>query len=155
MSAVAKARSGAGVGSGSFFGIGGWEFIVLALVFVLIVGPQRLPEYTRSIIRMVRRARTWVDESRATVESEMGIAVDDLKKYDPRQYDPRRIIREAWGDTSPLEDLASDTKALVSSSAAGVAAVGAAASGSHRVAEDEAAAIDARLGRAPFDDEAT
>lgn len=145
------------MGSGSVFGIGGWEFIILALVFVLIVGPQRLPEYTRSIIRMVRSARTWVEQSRETVESEMGIAVDDLKKYDPRQYDPRRIIREAWGDTTALEDLASDTRSLVGASAAGVAGVAAATSGSHRAepGPGRAEAVDLRPGRAPFDDEAT
>lgn len=146
------------MGSGAVFGISGWEFIILALIFVLIVGPQRLPEYTRSIIRMVRSARTWVEQSRETVESEMGIAVDDLKKYDPRQYDPRRIIREAWGDTTPLEELVEDTKSVVGASAAGVAGVAAAARGekgrsgssSARDADD-----DPRPGRAPFDDEAT
>jgi len=144
------------VGSGSFFGIGGWEFIILLLVFVLIVGPQRLPEYTRNIVRMVRRARQWVDESRESVENEMGIAVDDLKKYDPRQYDPRRIIRDAWGDTSPIDDLVKDTSALVGSSAAGVAAVGEAAKGSgSRSSSASTDAADARSGRAPFDDEAT
>ncbi len=143
------------MGSGSFFGIGGWEFIILALVFVLIVGPQRLPEYTRNIVRMVRRARQWVDESRESVENEMGIAVDDLKKYDPRQYDPRRIIRDAWGDTSPIDDLVKDTSALVGSSAAGVAAVGGAAKGSGARASGSTSAADVRPGRAPFDDEAT
>ncbi|UYG16812.1 twin-arginine translocase TatA/TatE family subunit [Brachybacterium huguangmaarense] len=144
------------MGSGSFFGIGGWEFIILLLVFVLIVGPQRLPEYTRNIVRMVRRARQWVDESRESVENEMGIAVDDLKKYDPRQYDPRRIIRDAWGDTSPIDDLVKDTSALVGSSAAGVAAVGEAAKGSgSRSSSASTDVADARSGRAPFDDEAT
>lgn len=142
------------MGSGSFLGIGGWEFIVLLLVFVLIIGPQRLPEYTRNIVRMVRRARTWVEESRESVESEMGIAVDDLKKYDPRQYDPRRIIRDAWGDTSPIDDLVKDTSALVGSSAAGVASVGTAATGT-AARRDSTKAADARPGRAPFDDEAT
>lgn len=124
----------------------GWELVIIGIVFVLFVGPQRLPEYTRNIVRMVRRARTWVDESRETVESEMGIAVDDLKKYDPRQYDPRRIIREAWGDTNPIEDLVTDTKAAM---AGGVAATAARSTGG---GSDDAAADD---GRTPFDPEAT
>ena len=108
----------------TFFGIGGWEFIVILLVFVLIVGPQRMPEYTRNVVRWVRQARRWVDDSRATVEDEMGIAIDDLKKYDPRQYAPRRTIREAWGDTDPADLL--PPKAAMSV-AAGGAAAGAAA----------------------------
>lgn len=133
----------------SFFGIGGWEFIILAIVFVVIVGPQRLPEYTRSIIRLVRKARTWVDQSRDTVENEMGIAVDDLKKYDPRQYDPRRIIREAWGDTNPIEDLVTDTKAAMTGGAAVAAAKASDGSGSSGT---DGAADD---GRTPYDPEST
>lgn len=143
----------------SFLGIGGWEFIILVLVFVLIVGPQRLPEYTRSIIRLVRQARQWVESSRETVENEMGIAVEDLKKYDPRQYDPRRIIRDAWGDTTPLEELAEDTRSMVGASAAGVAGVAAAARGEKSRGGSSAAGHDdpedLRPGRAPYDDEAT
>lgn len=150
------------MGSGSFLGIGGWEFVIILAVFILIVGPQRLPEYTRSIVRGVRKARQWVEDSRETVEQEMGIAVDDLKKYDPRQYDPRKIIRDAWGDTTPLEDLVGDTKNLVGASAAGVAAVGAAARGTSSGSTSRgssggssAARADDGPRRAPWDDEAT
>ena len=92
------------MGGTGFMGLGGWEIVVLLIVFLVIVGPQRLPEVTRSLVQWVRKARRWVDDSRSTVEDEMGIAIEDLKKYDPRQYDPRRIIREAWGDTD-IEEL--------------------------------------------------
>jgi sec-independent protein translocase protein TatB len=80
----------------------------------------------------------------------MGIAIEDLKKYDPRQYDPRRIIREAWGDTD-LEELLPSKEAM--SVAAGGAAAGAAAKGAKK--RSGAAAKDEGPKRAPFDDEAT
>lgn len=138
-----------------FLGLGGWEPVVLIIVFLVIVGPQRLPEYTRNVIQAVRRARRWVDESRATVEDEMGIAIDDLRKYDPRQYDPRRIIREAWGDTSIDELLPSKESMTVA--AGGAAAAGAAASASRRAESTSSSGGAAEEGpqRAPFDPEAT
>lgn len=141
----------------SIFGLQGWEPVVLLIIFLLIIGPQRLPEYTRNVVRWVRSARQWVDESRASVEDEMGIAIDDLRKYDPRQYDPRRIIREAWGDTNPEELLPSKEALSVS---AGGAAAGAAASrrgsrGSGRSASGAASAEDAAEQRTPWDPEAT
>ena len=141
------------MGGGGFLGIGGWEFVVLLIVFLVIVGPQRLPEYTQNIIRTVRRARKWVDENRSVVENEMGIAVEDLKKYDPRQYDPRRIIREAWGDTT-LEDLVPDTKGLLTGAAAGTAAAAATASSSSASDYSSYDEDHASL-RAPFDPDAT
>ena len=117
-------------------------------MFLVIVGPQRLPEVTRQLVQWVRQARRWVEDSRSTVEDEMGIAIEDLRKYDPRQYDPRRIIREAWGDTDIDELLPSKDAMNV---AAGGAA-GAAASSSRRSSRSKK---DEGPQRAPFDDEAT
>lgn len=138
------------MGGTGFFGLGGWELVVLLIIFLVVVGPQRLPDVTRQLVRWVRQARRWVDDSRTTVEDEMGIAIEDLKKYDPRQYDPRRIIREAWGDTD-LEDLVPSKESL--SVAAGGAAAGAAASATK--GKKGAAGKDKGPQRAPFDDEAT
>ncbi|WP_341854987.1 twin-arginine translocase TatA/TatE family subunit [Brachybacterium sp. GPGPB12] len=137
------------MGGTGFMGLGGWEIVVLLIVFLVIVGPQRSPEVTRSLVQWVRKARRWVDDSRSTVEDEMGIAIEDLKKYDPRQYDPRRIIREAWGDTDIEEPLPSKEAMSV---AGGAAAAGAAKSAKKR---SGSAAKDEGPKRAPFDDEAT
>lgn len=125
----------------------GWELLVLLLVFLIFIGPQRLPQYTRNIVRGVRKVRHWVDESRESVESEMGIAVDDLRKYDPRQYDPRRIIREAW-DSTEIEDTLNETKDLAAS------AVGAASASGGKRSSSSSDEDEGPL-RAPFDDEAT
>lgn len=158
--AVNPERTGRNGGEVEIFGLGGWEPVVLLVVFLLIVGPQRLPEYTRNVIRGVRRAREWVDQSRATVEDEMGIAIDDLRKYDPRQYDPRRIIREAWGDTN-LEDILPSKESMTI--AAGGAATGSAAVGAAAVANSSTSGSSSGSSsrqddgpqRAPFDPEAT
>lgn len=136
----------------SFMGLSGWEPLVLLLIFLIIIGPQRLPEYTRNIVRKVRDVRRWVEDSRATVEDEMGIAIDDLRKYDPRQYDPRRIIREAWGDTS-VEDILPSKEAM--SVAAGAGAAGAAGTASKKTGSSSRSAKDDGPQRAPFDPEAT
>lgn len=138
------------MGSG-FLGIGGWEIVVLLIVFLVIVGPQRLPDLTRQLVSWVRQARRWVEDSRATVEDEMGIAIDDLRKYDPRQYDPRRIIREAWGDTDPSE-LLPDKDSL--SAVAGAGAAGAGAKGAKKAGKG-GKKKDEGPKRAPFDPEAT
>lgn len=138
----------------SFVGLSGWEPLVLLLIFLIIIGPQRLPEYTRNIVRWVRDVRRWVDDSRATVEDEMGIAIDDLRKYDPRQYDPRRIIREAWGDTD-MEDILPSKEALTV--AGGAAAAGAASRSTSKSGSSASgkAKKDEGPKRAPFDPEAT
>lgn len=135
------------MGGTGFMGLGGWEFVVLLVVFLVIVGPQRLPDLTRQIVQWVRQARRWVEDSRSTVEDEMGIAIEDLRKYDPRQYDPRRIIREAWDDTG-IEELLPDKESLTVAGAAGAAAGSKSKSSGKRTKDDGPQ-------RAPFDPEAT
>ncbi|MCG7443397.1 twin arginine-targeting protein translocase TatB [Mycobacteroides abscessus subsp. abscessus] len=146
------------MGQEFFLTFGGWELLIIALLFVILVGPQRLPEYTRKVIHWVRDLRKWADESRASIEDEMGIAVDDLKKYDPRQYDPRKIIREAW-DSTGLEDDVNDfrnaVKSSTSATSAAVAGVGAAAKGGSGSKASASKAEEKVPDGTPFDPEAT
>jgi sec-independent protein translocase protein TatB len=89
------------------FGINGGEFLVLALVALLVVGPERLPEYAAQLARLVKQARRMALGAREQVRAELGPEFDDVdwRKLDPRQYDPRRIVKEAlsdvWDDDEP------------------------------------------------------
>ncbi|MFP5347411.1 MAG: sec-independent translocase [Actinomycetes bacterium] len=82
------------------FGINGPEFLVLALIALLVVGPERLPQYAAQLGRIVRELRRMANGAREQVRSELGPEFDDIdwQKLDPRQYDPRRIVREALSD---------------------------------------------------------
>ncbi len=92
------------------FGINGNEFLVIILVAVIVVGPQRLPEYTRKLTQLVRQLRVFLDNARSQIAEEVGpeMADLDLSSLDPRQYDPRKIVRDALGEDIDAirEDLA-------------------------------------------------
>ncbi|TFH53621.1 Sec-independent protein translocase TatB [Actinomyces viscosus] len=92
------------------FGISGSEFLVIVLVAVVVVGPQRLPEYTRKLTQLVRQLRVFLDNARSQIAEEVGpeMADLDLSSLDPRQYDPRKIVRDALGEDIDAirEDLA-------------------------------------------------
>ncbi|WP_458111486.1 Sec-independent protein translocase TatB [Arthrobacter sp. R1-13] len=129
------------------FGINGPEFLLLLIIGVMVIGPQRLPEYTQKLANLVKEVRRMASGAREQIKDEVGIDIDDVdwKKYDPRQYDPRRIIKEAL-----LDD---DTKP-VSAGAPGAVAGAAAATAS----ESRPARVIERLAdgaAAPFDSEAT
>lgn len=131
------------------FGINGAEFFLLLIIGILVIGPQRLPEYTQKLANLVKEVRRMASGAREQIKDEVGIDIDevDWKKYDPRQYDPRRIIKEALLDDAPA------------AAAATPAAVAAAAA---VTAQDTKPAAPARViprlaegERAPFDVEAT
>ena len=82
------------------FGINGAEFVVLLIVAVIIIGPERLPRYAEQLGGFVRSARGYLRDAKARVDAEIGEEIGDVdwSKLDPRQYDPRRIVREALLD---------------------------------------------------------
>jgi sec-independent protein translocase protein TatB len=80
--------------------INGGELLVLAAVGVVVLGPERLPQYAAQLGRFVRQARGFARTARAQIREELGEDFDDIdwQSLDPRKYDPRRIVREALLD---------------------------------------------------------
>ncbi|MFW7414409.1 twin-arginine translocase TatA/TatE family subunit [Demequina sp. SO4-18] len=82
------------------FGINGGELLVLIVIAIVVVGPERMPEYARQLREWALGLRGAVDKGRAQLKAEVGDDVD-WDKLDPRQYDPRRIVREALYEPTP------------------------------------------------------
>lgn len=80
--------------------INGGELLVLLVVGVIVLGPERLPQYAAQLGRFVRQARSFARTARAQMRDELGEDFDDIdwQQLDPRRYDPRRIVREALLD---------------------------------------------------------
>lgn len=68
---------------------------MLALVVFLVMGPEKLPDVAKQFARVVREVRRIARGAQDRVRTEMGSDYDELKKLDPRRYDPQRIMREA------------------------------------------------------------
>ena len=94
------------------FGLTFEKLLLIGLIAVLIVGPDRLPAAAAAFARFVRAVRDFTNGAKSRVQEEMGPEYDDIdwKKLDPRQYDPRRIIREALlDDTTGAANITSGT----------------------------------------------
>lgn len=75
----------------------GGEILLLLILAIVILGPSKLPEYAAGLARIVRNLRDMAEGAKSSIKEEMGPAFDDVQwdQLDPRQYDPRRIVREA------------------------------------------------------------
>jgi len=82
------------------FGLTFDKLVIIAVIAVFLVGPERLPLYAGRFAEFVRTLRDFADSAKARLKEELGPEMDDVdwKKMDPRQYDPRRIVREALAD---------------------------------------------------------
>jgi sec-independent protein translocase protein TatB len=92
------------------FDINPGELIVLLVVALVVIGPERLPKYAAELGRLVRDVRSFARNAREQVRAEMGDEFDDVdwQALDPRRYDPRRIVREALLEDDDDEPRTSD-----------------------------------------------
>lgn len=88
------------------FGFSGEKLLILGLLALFVLGPDRLPGYAAKFAQFVKTVKRMADGAKVQLENEIGEEVD-WAKLDPRQYDPRRIIRDALRE----EELAPKTKA--------------------------------------------
>lgn len=79
------------------FGLTFEKLVLIGVIAALIIGPERLPQVAEGFAKLVRRVGEYLRDTRDRVKDEMGPEIEDVdwRKLDPRQYDPRRIIRDA------------------------------------------------------------
>ncbi|MFN4263512.1 MAG: Sec-independent protein translocase protein TatB [Thioalkalivibrionaceae bacterium] len=80
------------------FDIGFFEILVIGVVALLVVGPERLPKLARDVGRFVGKTRRFVSSVRADVEREL--ATDELKE----------MMREQNREIERLKNLMSDAE---------------------------------------------
>ncbi len=83
------------------FGLTFDKLLLIAVLALLLIGPERLPGYAKRLGEWARRARDYLGGARERMREEIGPEFDEIdwKQLDPRQYDPRRIIRHALTDS--------------------------------------------------------
>ena len=81
------------------------KLLLIGVIIVFLVGPDRLPAYSAKLARFVRSLRDMANGAKERMRDELGPDFDEMewKKLDPRQYDPRRIIREALVEETPTD----------------------------------------------------
>ena len=89
------------------FGLTFEKLLIIGVIAVFLLGPERLPYYASQLGRFVRSMRDMANGAKSRMREEMGPDFDDVdwRTLDPRQYDPRRIIREALLDDAPVASI--------------------------------------------------
>ena len=84
------------------FDIGFSEIMVVAIISLIIMGPERLPETVRTITLWLGRLRQFISSARSELEDEVG--VDEIR----RQLRNEKIMRDLEKTKDELAGLAQD-----------------------------------------------
>ena len=121
------------------FDIGFSEIVVIAVVALIVIGPERLPKVARTLGHMFGRLQRYVNEVKADINREMEL--DELRKLQSQVQSAARDIEQSVahatqqmesGVRSVESDLnrAASAEAAPSAPAAGGASAGAPSEGS-------------------------
>jgi sec-independent protein translocase protein TatB len=94
------------------FNIGPLELVVLALVGIIVLGPDRIPGVARDAARMIRQLRDMATGARSQLKNELGpefadVGLDSLREL--RSLNPRTAIQRALlGDDDEVADAPRD-----------------------------------------------
>lgn len=86
------------------FDVGFWEILLIGIVGMLVVGPERLPEVARNVGKWVGKARRYVANVRRDFESELN------------NSDLRDLLGEQEAQIKELRGLVDQTKRDIGSS---------------------------------------
>ena len=83
----------------------GWEeILVLAVIGLIVFGPDRLPKAAQDLARLLRQLRTMARGAASDLKAELGPEMADL---DLRSLHPRRFVEDAlFGDDEPAKPAA-------------------------------------------------
>ena len=75
------------------FDIGFSELMVIGIVALIVIGPEKLPKVARTLGHLLGRAQRYVNDVKADINREMQL--DELKKLQSQVTDSARAIEES------------------------------------------------------------
>ena len=94
------------------------ELLVVGVVALVVIGPERLPKVARTIGHLVGRAQRYVNDVKSDIQRE--VELDDLRKLKDQMQDAAQSVKTSFADTEaslrkPLESFEQDTMAALKS----------------------------------------
>lgn len=90
-----------------FFDIGVGELLMIGVIGLIILGPDRLPSAAAQAARFLRQLRELATDARASIIEAADIDPATLK--DLKELDPRAVVRDV---SKPVSDVMKDAKAV-------------------------------------------
>jgi len=90
-----------------FFDLGAGELLGLAVLGMILVGPDRLPQLASDAAKMVKKLRNISNSATAELRENLGPGFEDLK---PGDLNPKTFIKKQINDVLAQEDVPQKSK---------------------------------------------
>lgn len=83
------------------FDIGFWEMMLIGIVALVVIGPERLPAVARTLGRWTAKVRNFVANTRADIEKEFN------------SEEIRKLLDDKQGEINELRSMLNETRATI------------------------------------------
>jgi sec-independent protein translocase protein TatB len=90
-----------------FFDLGAGELLGLAVLGMILVGPERLPRLASDAAKMVKKLRNISNSATAELRENLGPGFEDLQASD---LNPKTFIKKQINDVLAQDDVAQKNK---------------------------------------------
>ena len=90
-----------------FFDLGAGELLGLAVLGMILVGPERLPRLASDAAKMVKKLRNISNSATAELRENLGPGFEDLK---PGDLNPKTFIKKQINDVLAQDDMPQKSK---------------------------------------------
>jgi sec-independent protein translocase protein TatB len=90
-----------------FFDFGPGEIIGLAVLAMILIGPERLPTFAVDAARFVKKARTFATKATSELKENLGPGFEDLE---PSDLNPKSFIKKQIANVMDQDDADSEIK---------------------------------------------
>ncbi|RRO15581.1 Sec-independent protein translocase subunit TatB [Saccharopolyspora rhizosphaerae] len=97
----------------------GWpELLILAMVGLFVLGPERLPQGAAWLGKTIRQVREYATGAREQIRSEIGPEFDELKKpldelRSVRNFNPKTAVtKHLWDGENPFDEFSKNSSPL-------------------------------------------
>jgi sec-independent protein translocase protein TatB len=94
------------------FGIGGGEFVALALLAIVLVGPDKLPQFSADSAKFIRKVRDLAQSATKDLRENLGPGYEDLNVADlhPKKFITKHINEVLAEPKAEIEELKKSAK---------------------------------------------
>lgn len=94
------------------FGIGGGELFLLLLFAVIVFGPEKLPEFSRKVARVLFTIRVMANQATNQLKEELGPEYADLTLADlnPKTFVRKNLLADVEEDLADIKNEISEVK---------------------------------------------
>jgi len=97
------------------------ELMVIGVVALVVIGPERLPKVARTLGHLVGRAQRYVNDVKADIQRE--VELDELRKFKDQVQEAAQTVHSSLNDTQaaisdPLKTFEQQTMSALNGSAA-------------------------------------